>query len=97
MIGIEEYMLPCLNKSLLGIDCTGCGAQRALVFLFEGEFTKAFYMYPAIYSLIFLFVFLLFNLFYKFKFDYHLKLGLIIFNAVLIAGAYLLKMYQLFN
>lgn len=96
-MGFEEYMLPCLNKSLLGMECTGCGAQRALVLLFQGEFTSAFKMYPAIYSLAFLFVFLLFNLFYKFKFDYQLKMGLIIFNALVIAGAYLVKMFQLFN
>ena len=79
------------------MECTGCGLQRATLLFFQGKFAEAFYMYPAIYSLGFLLLFLVFNLFYKFKFDYQLKMGLIIFNAVLIAGAYIYKMFHLFN
>ncbi|WP_341478038.1 DUF2752 domain-containing protein [Christiangramia sabulilitoris] len=94
---IEEYMLPCMNKALFGVDCTGCGAQRAVILLFKGEFSQAFYMYPAIYSIVILLIFLVFNLFYKFKSDYNIKMGLIIFNGVLIAGAYIFKMIQIFN
>lgn len=97
MSSIEEYMLPCLNKTLFGVECTGCGAQRAVVFLFRGEFLQAFNMYPAVYSLAFLFLFLVFNLFYKFKFDYNIKIGLIIFNAVIIGGAYIFKMIHILN
>jgi hypothetical protein len=96
-MNIEEYMLPCINQSLFGVDCTGCGAQRAAVLLFSGEFSKAFAMYPAIYSLVILLVFLVFNLFIKFKFDYQIKIGLIIFNAVIIGGAYIFKMIHIFN
>ncbi|MDX1542486.1 MAG: DUF2752 domain-containing protein [Christiangramia sp.] len=90
-------MLPCLNKTLFGLECTGCGAQRATVLLFQGEFSKAFFMYPAIYSLLFLVAFLLFNLFYKFRYDYSIKMGLIIFNAVIIAVAYIIKMIHIFT
>ncbi|MCG9972044.1 DUF2752 domain-containing protein [Christiangramia crocea] len=97
MTNIQEYMLPCLNKTLFGVECTGCGAQRAAVLLFQGKFTDAFFMYPAIYSLVILLVFLLFNLFYKFKYDYSIKMGLIIFNAVIIAIAYVIKMTHIFN
>ncbi len=46
---MEEFMLPCLNKELFGVDCIGCGIQRATVLLFRGEFIAAFKMYPAIY------------------------------------------------
>ncbi|MCM8571104.1 DUF2752 domain-containing protein [Gramella jeungdoensis] len=97
MTNLQEYMLPCLNKTLFGIECTGCGAQRAAVLLFQGEFSKAFFMYPAIYSLLVLLAFLLFNLFYKFRYDYSIKMGLIIFNAVIIAIAYIIKMIHIFN
>ncbi len=97
MNDLQEYMLPCLNKTLFGVDCTGCGAQRATVFLFQGEFLKAFHMYPAIYSLLVLLLFLLFNLFVKFKYDYSIKIGLILLNALIMAGAYIFKMYQIFQ
>lgn len=49
---MEDYLLPCLSKQLLGIDCLGCGIQRAFVLLLQGKFEDAFYMYPAIYTLI---------------------------------------------
>ncbi|SDR72688.1 Protein of unknown function [Gramella sp. MAR_2010_147] len=97
MSSLEEYMFPCLNKSLLGIECTGCGGQRAALLLFQGEFKEAFYMYPAIYSLAILLGFLLVNLFFKFKYDFNIKIGLIVFNALIIAGAYILKMIHIFT
>jgi len=54
-LDLEKYMMPCLSKTLFGIECLGCGFQRALLLLFKGEFSMAFQMYPAIYSsLIFL-------------------------------------------
>jgi len=35
-------MLPCLSKQILGIDCLGCGFQRSIVLLFQGQFIDAF-------------------------------------------------------
>ncbi len=94
---MEEYMLPCLNKSLFGVDCFGCGGQRALVLLLQGEFTEAFYMYPAIYPIAVLFLFLIFNLFYRFKKDFQIKIGLIIFCGLVMAVNYSFKMFYIFN
>jgi len=64
---MEEYMLPCLNKKLFGVDCMGCGLQRAIALIFQGEFVAAFQMYPAVYSLITLFLYVGLNIFFKFK------------------------------
>ena len=49
---MEDYMLPCMNKKLFGVECMGCGTQRALLLLFEGDFVGAFKMFPALYTLI---------------------------------------------
>jgi len=87
----EDYMLPCLNKKLLGIECFGCGIQRATVLLFQGEFKAAFLMYPAIYSLFLLALFLIFNLFVKFKFDERIKIALVVLNVSIIVISYLIK------
>ena len=87
----EEFMLPCLNKQLLGFDCLGCGIQRAAVLVFHGEFTAAFNMYPAIYTLITLVFFLIFNLFKTFKYDYKIKMGLVYLNVIIIVVSYLIK------
>ncbi|GGI57784.1 DUF2752 domain-containing protein [Winogradskyella haliclonae] len=64
----EDYMLPCLNKSIFGFDCMGCGIQRSLHLLFHGEFIAAFYMYPAIYPLLGLFTVIGINIFKKIKY-----------------------------
>ncbi len=84
-------MFPCLNKKLFGLECYGCGAQRSIALLLKGDFNAAFHMYPAIFSLLVLLGFLVFNLFFKFKYDYSIKIGLIILNAAIITGNYLYK------
>ncbi|WP_029036770.1 DUF2752 domain-containing protein [Salinimicrobium xinjiangense] len=94
---MEEFMLPCLNKQLFGLDCLGCGAQRALVMVFRGEFVAALKMFPAIYTILLLLGFLISNLFLKFKGDWYVKAGLIIVNALIIIGAYFYKMSFLIN
>ena len=70
---LEDFMIPCLSKALFGYECMGCGFQRALVFLWNGSFLEAFYMYAAIYPLIGLFCYLLVTRFYKFQ---HYKKGI---------------------
>ncbi|WP_339917503.1 DUF2752 domain-containing protein [Yeosuana marina] len=67
MSGLDDYMIPCLNKKLFGVECPGCGIQRSLSLVIHGEFTAAFKMYPAIYLLILLFTFIGLNFFFKFK------------------------------
>ena len=94
---MEEFMLPCLNKQLFGFDCLGCGAQRAFVLVFQGEFRAALKMYPAIYTILILLLFLITNLFFKFRGDWYVKAGLIVLNAVIIIGAYFYKLSFLIN
>lgn len=67
-MALENYMLPCLSKSLFGFECMGCGFQRAFFLVFKGHFVDAFWMYPAIYPLLVLAVILMISRFYKFKF-----------------------------
>ncbi len=85
-------MLPCLNKKIFGIDCVGCGMQRAVVLLFKGEFTAAFHMYPAIYPLLILLAFIGLNFFVQFKNDGLVKTSLMIITAVTMVTSYVIKM-----
>lgn len=87
----EDYMLPCLNKKLLGIECLGCGIQRAFVLFFQGEFKAAFFMYPAIYPLFLLALFIIFNRFIKFKKDEKVKILLVITSIGTIVISYFIK------
>ncbi len=67
MLKIQSQMLPCLNKQLFGFDCLGCGIQRAIHYIFQGDFIAAFKIYPAIYTLIPLFIVIGINFFLKFR------------------------------
>ncbi|MGB8706131.1 MAG: DUF2752 domain-containing protein [Gillisia sp.] len=90
-------MLPCLNKSLFGMECYGCGAQRATMMLLHGKFTDAFYMYAPIYAIIPLVSLVIFNLFVSFKNDFIIKIGLVLFTALVILVNYGIKLYHFFN
>ncbi|WP_347926399.1 DUF2752 domain-containing protein [Pontimicrobium sp. SW4] len=84
-------MLPCLSKKLLGIECFGCGFQRSLVLLFQGDFIAAFKMYPGIYPLFLLGIFILLNFFFKIKNSEKIKITLVVLSIVFIVANYILK------
>ncbi|MDO5971835.1 DUF2752 domain-containing protein [Flavivirga aquimarina] len=88
---VDDYMLPCLNKKLLGIECMGCGLQRSIVLIFKGQFADAFYMYPAVYSLIILFVCIGINIFFKFKHSNRIIGALAIITIAIIIISYIIK------
>lgn len=90
---MDEYMIPCLNKQLFGVECLGCGIQRATALLFRGEFLAAFKMYPAIYTLILLVIFLISTFFIKYKYEFYIKISLIIINVLIIVISYIIKIY----
>lgn len=87
----EEYMLPCFSKKIFGLDCPGCGIQRSVALILQGEFVAAFKMYPAIYTLILLFCFLILNNFYSVKFYNKIIITLTTITVVLILTNYILK------
>ncbi len=89
---IEDYMLPCLNKKMFGVDCPGCGIQRAIALIFKGEFVAALKMYPAIYTLILLFVFLGIDNFVKIKHSSKITLALIFLNLGIIIINFIQKL-----
>lgn len=90
---IDEYMLPCFSKKIFGIDCPGCGIQRSVSLIFQGEFVAAFKMYPAIYSLLLLLGFLLIDNFYKIKFSNKIIITLTSTTVFLILTNYILKFF----
>jgi len=94
---MEDYLLPCLNKKLFGMECYGCGGQRSLMLLIQGNFKDAFLMFPAIYSLLLLLTFLIFNLFFRFNGDFKIKMMLIYVNVAIIFINYAFKTYYFFT
>nr|WP_246453564.1 DUF2752 domain-containing protein [Flavobacterium notoginsengisoli] len=84
-------MIPCLFKTIFGFDCLGCGFQRSLFLLFQGEFLAAFKMYPAIFSCLLFLFFVLFHFLDKSKKNKKLVWKMAILNFVFIIIGYYLK------
>ncbi|RRA92387.1 DUF2752 domain-containing protein [Paenimyroides viscosum] len=88
---MEEYMIPCMHKKLFGVDCMGCGTQRAGYMVLQGNFVDAFKMFPAIYTTILLFVFIFLHFIDK-KRKYHkIIIFLAILNAIIMVFSYIYK------
>ena len=95
VLKIEDYMLPCPWKKTFGIDCLGCGMQRSFLLVFKGEFTSAFKMYPAVYTLLIMFSFLLLHLKFKFAKGHLILIFLFTLNISIIVISYILKFINL--
>jgi hypothetical protein len=89
----KDYMLPCLNKKIFGVDCLGCGMQRSLLFIAKGEFVEAFKMYPAIYTILLFFALVVYNFFFKKKVNSKIIYSLAILNIIIIISSYIYKIY----
>lgn len=67
---MEDYMLPCMHKKFFGVDCLGCGIQRSFFLLLQGDFSGAFKMYPALFTMILFFALIGLQIAHK-KRNYH--------------------------
>lgn len=94
-MNIEDFMLTCPSKKFLGIECFGCGAQRAIVLVFEGRFLEAYHLYPAVYTLL-LFLFTLGLSFVDKKRKYgNLLMIMVVVNLVIMVGSYYYRYFYL--
>ncbi len=88
---MNDYMLPCMSKKFFGIECLGCGTQRAFLLLIQGNFIDAFKMYPAIYTTVLFFFFLLLQFFDKSRNYHKIIISLAIINAIIMVISYIYK------
>ncbi|MFC0515876.1 DUF2752 domain-containing protein [Mucilaginibacter angelicae] len=62
---LQNHLLPCPFKYLTGIDCPGCGFQRAVIALMQGNVQKSFLLYPPAIPLLLLFAYGIADAFFK--------------------------------
>lgn len=84
-----------MNKKLFGVECPGCGTQRALAFILRGDFVEAFHQFPAIYTTVLLFGILVLHFIDKSRKYHGLIIGLAIINAIIVIVSYIYKMTNL--
>ncbi|WP_343686706.1 DUF2752 domain-containing protein [Chryseobacterium gleum] len=90
---IKDFMLTCPSKKFLGVECLGCGAQRAIVLIFEGKFAEAFQMYPAVYTLLLFFLTLGLSFIDKKRKYSNILMILVGINLIIMIIGYLYKHY----
>ena len=89
---LERNMLPCVYKKYLGVECPGCGMQRALIELLKGNLLESLKVYPALLPTIFVLIYLSLHLIFKFeKGALVLKISFI-FTALIIAINFIIKL-----
>lgn len=85
-------MIPCVSKKLFGLDCPGCGMQRATVMVAQGDFSQAFAMFPAIYTTIPLFILIGLHFVDKSRNYTKFIIPIAILNAAIMIIAYFYKL-----
>lgn len=85
-------MLSCPYKYLTGIDCPGCGFQRALLSLIKGEFLESILYYPALIPLLIMALYLILHLIFRFSKGAFFLKSLFIVNSFIISFNYILNL-----
>lgn len=64
---LEQHLFTCMFKSMLGIDCPGCGSQRALIALLKGDLMESLNYHAALIPFIITISLLIIQLIGKFE------------------------------
>ncbi|WP_428225914.1 DUF2752 domain-containing protein [Flavobacterium sp.] len=84
-------MFPCPSKYFFNVDCLGCGGQRALVLLLQGDWVAAFNMYPPIFTVIPWALFFCYSQCYPTKVSKSRLRILTLLNCIVIPISYIFK------
>ncbi len=64
---LESHMGECFYHKHFGIECPGCGMQRAFIALLKGNFLESIKLFPALIPIMFMLTYLILHLIFKFK------------------------------
>ena len=90
---LNHHLLTCPSKQFFHVDCPGCGLQRSILALFEGDIVKSFQLYPATIPILFCLIFTALHIVFKFKHDASIIKGAFIFASSVIVISYIYKIF----
>jgi len=90
---LKHHLLTCSSKHFFHFDCPGCGLQRSIIALLEGDLVKSFQLYPATIPILFCFIFTALHLKFKFKFGPEIIKGAFILSSLIIVISYMYKIF----
>lgn len=89
---LEDHYMTCPYKAMSGVDCPGCGMQRAFIELLKGNFIESFQLYPALLPTIFTLLFTILHLMFKFQNGATVVKYSFIITVAIVVISFLLKM-----
>ena len=89
---LTDRLAPCFYKQCLGIDCPGCGMQRAFIELLKGNLWESIKLYPALIPTIIMFIYLVMHLIFKYRNGANILKFLFIFNVSIVVINYIYKL-----
>lgn len=90
---LREHLLTCPSKRFFHLDCPGCGLQRSIIALLEGDIEKSIQLYPATIPILFCFLFMVLHIKFDFKKGAFIIKGLFILSISIIIIFYLYKIF----
>jgi len=90
---LQNYMMTCWFVKHFGIECPGCGMQRSLILLLQGNFIESIKMFPALIPMLFMLSFLPFHMYFNFKIGPKVLLWSFIVSAFLMLINYSIKLF----
>lgn len=95
---LQDHMLPCPFKYFTGLDCPGCGFQRSVLALLQGNLGKSLQLYPPAIPLLIFFAYGIAGIFFQLdtKNEWIKKTGFLI-TGTIVALSYFLKLYGIYQ
>ncbi|MDB5130365.1 MAG: hypothetical protein JWR02_114, partial [Mucilaginibacter sp.] len=95
---LQNHLLPCPFKYFTGIDCPGCGFQRSVIALIQGNLHQSLQLYPAAIPLLMFFSYGIADKYFKLDTAANIvKKTLFVVIGVVILISYALKLFRLYE
>jgi hypothetical protein len=93
----KEHLLTCPSKYLFHVDCPGCGLQRSIIALLEGDLAASLALYPATIPMACCLIFAALHLKFRFRCGAVVIRWAFALTVALIVASYLYKMRYILN
>jgi hypothetical protein len=94
---LQGHLIPCPFKYLTGIDCPGCGFQRSVLALVQGDLHQSFQLYPPAIPLLLFFAYGIADGFFKLDTKKGVvKKTLFILIGSMVMISYIIKLYHFY-
>lgn len=95
---LQQHLLPCPFKFLTGIDCPGCGFQRSIIALLNGNLSLSLQLYPAAIPILVVWAYAIASRFVKLDTSKRVVFKtLCMVVGFIIIISYCVKMWHLYN